>query len=164
MKRKLFIATFVVISLIFTGNFCKANSGVDVNIGINVPLPGLVITGQPALVVIPGTYVYYAPDIGAELFFYHDRWYRHHNGGWYISINYGGPWIVAREIPTAILKLPPGYRNIPPGLKRIPYGHVKENWQTWERDKYWDKHQWRWDNGDSKSGKGNSPGKGRHWK
>ena len=162
MKRKLIIIIiFAAISLIFMGNFYRANAGVDVSIGINIPLPGLVITGQPALVVIPGTYVYYAPDIGAELFFYHSHWYRLHNSGWYVSINFGGPWIVAREVPHAIRNLPPGYRNIPPGYPRFPYGHIKKTWETWERNRYWDKRQWLRDNNNFKRDKGRAKGHGR---
>jgi hypothetical protein len=136
------IVTILCVAIAFffmvMGHFYKATAGnVDVNIGIKIPLPGLVIAGPPALVVIPGTYVYLAPDVGADMFFYHDNWYRHHDGGWYISLDFNGPWRVVREVPRVIVNLPPDYRHIPPGNERIPYGHVKSNWKTWEREKYW---------------------------
>lgn len=153
------------ITLFFMGNPYKAIAGVDVNIGINIPLPRLVISGPPALVVVPGTYVYFAPDVGADMFFYHDHWYRRHNGGWYLSLGFNGPWRGVREVPRDIVNLPPDYRHIPPGHERIPYGHVKSNWKTWEREKYWHKHEWkseeRFDRSPDEGRRGGSKGKHR---
>jgi len=63
------------------GLFTPAMSSAEVNINIDIPLPGLVIPAPPALVVIPGTYVYYPPDVQTDIFFYHGYWYRPYRGG-----------------------------------------------------------------------------------
>ena len=72
-------------------------AGVNVNIGIGIPLPHVVIHSPPPVVVIPGTYAYFAPDVGVEIFFYHGFWYRPHRGHWYRADGYNGPWINIRR-------------------------------------------------------------------
>ena len=47
----------------------------QINIGINIgtpppPPPPIVIAAPPQLVVIPGTQVFYAPDVPHKYFFY----------------------------------------------------------------------------------------------
>jgi hypothetical protein len=167
-KITIILSICAFVALFLMGNIYKAAAGdVDVNIGINVPLPGLVIAEPPALVVIPGTYVYFAPDVGADIFFYHDHWYRHHDGGWYIASGFNGPWRGVRRTPAAFVNLPPNYRRIPPGHQRMPYGHVKSNWRGWERERYWDKHEVRARGGFDQGGgpsEGRGRGKGKHWK
>jgi hypothetical protein len=111
-----------------------------VNVDINIGLPGLVISAPPALVVIPGTYVYYPPEVDADIFFFHGYWYRPYGGGWYIANAYNGPWrgVGPRHVPRALIDVPPAYRRIPPEHERMPYGMVRQNWRTWERDRHWD--------------------------
>ena len=60
-----------------------ATAGVSVN--ITIPLPGPVIPAPPGLIVVPGTYVYYPPEVGVDIFFYRGYWYRPYDGGWYIA-------------------------------------------------------------------------------
>ena len=74
------------------GLFNPGTSTAGVNVNISIPLPGLVIPAPPALFVIPGTYVYYPPDVNVDIFFYHGYWYRPYRGGWYIANGYNGPW------------------------------------------------------------------------
>ncbi len=117
------------------------NGAAEVNVSITVPLPGLVLSAPPALVVIPGTYAYYPPDVSVDIFFYHGYWYRPHGGHWYISRDYNGPWggVAVGRVPLALRRLPPGYRQGPAGYERRPYPEVRRNWRTWERDRYWDR-------------------------
>lgn len=148
MKKNIFGLLFLVTVFLITGAFClpDADAEVNVNIGINVPLPRLVISAPPAVVLIPGTYAYFAPDIEVDIIFYGGYWYRPHSGYWYRSVGYNGPWkyIVVDRVPRVLIDLPPGYRHIPPGHERIPYGHLKKNWRTWEREKHWDrKHEYK---------------------
>ena len=72
------------------------------------PPPPVVLQGSPILVQIPGTEVYYVPQIEAKLYFFQGRWYYHHNGFWYSSQDYTGPWA---HLPKA--KLPPPLAEIP---------------------------------------------------
>ncbi len=120
-----------------------SSAGVNVNVGINVPLPALEIAAPPAMVVIPGTYVYYAPDVDADIVFYHNYWYRPYGGRWYRAASYNGPWgfVAVNSVPGPILHLPPGYRHGHGGYERIPYGRVRGNWRAGERERRWDRHE-----------------------
>lgn len=111
---------------------------VDVHIGIGAPLPIVVIQEPPAVVLVPGMPVYYAPDVGINLFFYSGRWYRKHNGHWYIATYYNGPWayLSAQRVPAVFIHLPADYYRIPPGHQRIPYGHLKKHWKRWEKERH----------------------------
>jgi hypothetical protein len=133
MRRRM-VPCFLLLVLTFPG---AASAGVNVNINIGTQPPRLVIASPPALAVIPGTYVYVAPDLSAEMIFYQDSWYRPHAGRWYVSGSYNGPWKIVASPPPAIVGLPGNYRSLPPGHTRMPYGQVKENWRSWERDRHW---------------------------
>jgi hypothetical protein len=134
------IAFFVSV-LIPDAGFARVN----VNIGVNIPLPGFVFPAPPAVVLVPGSYVYAVPDADIDIVFYHGYWYRPHGNYWYRSASYNGPWrhMGHERIPAAIIGLPPDYRHVPPGHPHIPYGHLKNNWRDWERQKYWDTHEYR---------------------
>ncbi len=144
-----------VVSIFLGGFVClgatpNSIAGVNINIGtpdLNISIgtpPPVVIQSPPPMAVIPGTYVYIAPNVEVDILFYHGHWYRPHQGHWFIASTYNGPWthVAPARVPRPILDLPPGYRRLPPGHQRIPYKHVKENWQKWERQKHWhqDKH------------------------
>ena len=70
--------------------------------------PPVVVQGNPVLVQIPGTEVYYVPQLEARLYFFNGLWYYHHSGFWYNSQDYTGPWV---HLPKA--KLPPALAEIP---------------------------------------------------
>jgi hypothetical protein len=105
------------------------------------PLPPLLIPAPPPVVLIPGTYAYFAPDVDAELIFYGGFWYRPYRGGWYRASHYNGPWgfVNTKKVPGVLINLPPGYRSGPHGGQPIPHGQLKKNWKTWEQHKHWDK-------------------------
>jgi hypothetical protein len=115
--------------------------------------------------VIPGTYVYFAPEVDVDVLFYHGYWYRPYQGHWYRSGSYNGKWvyITPERVPRVLINLPPDYRRVPPGLQRIPHGQFKKNWKTWERDKYWEKHGGReWHGEKWEHDEGHGKGRGRH--
>jgi len=139
--RRMIVSTTVALSLLLT--VAAAGLALDIDIGgldieIGAP-PRAEFAGPPELVPIPGRYVYFVPDIDYDLFFYHSRWYRLHKGRWFRSENYAGPWEHVREVPPALIDLPPDYRSIPRGYSRIPYGELRNNWERWEREKYFDR-------------------------
>jgi hypothetical protein len=145
MKRTAFIPFFaglVIAAAVLLSPF-KGTAGVNVNVGINVPLPAVEIDARPAVVLIPGTYAYYVPDVDTDIIFYHDYWYRPYSGRWYRSTGYNGPWafVSVNRVPAPLLHLPPGYRHMRPGHERIPYGQLKKNWRSWERERHWDRHE-----------------------
>ncbi len=114
----------------------------DAGIGLvaAIPLPRLGIAAPPALAVVAGTSVYFAPGVQAELFFYHGNWYRPYDGEWYVSAEFGGPWghVAIGNVPPPLVDLPPDYRNGAIGCRPMPYSVVKRNWMRWEEEGYWD--------------------------
>jgi hypothetical protein len=134
MKKLLVLLFFCTVVV-----FSAAPGAAEVNVSISIPLPGFVFPAPPGLIVVPGTYVYYPPEAGVEIFFYHGYWYRPYNGAWYIANGYNGPWRSVRSVPRPVRALPAGYRGLPPRHDRVPYPEVKKNWKTWERERYWDK-------------------------
>jgi len=143
MKKQLFAAIGVCSLLIAFNLISPLKGNAEVNVNVTIPLPGLVISAPPAMVVVPGTYVYYPPDVSVDIFFYHGYWYRPYRGAWYIANGYNGPWHVVgvAYVPRAVIGVPPHYRRVSSGYERIPYGTVRGNWHAWERDRYWEKHE-----------------------
>ncbi len=145
MKTKFLTVFCFSILLLILGIFHPAAANAGVNVNISIPLPGLVFAGPPAMMVIPGTYAYFAPDVEADVFFYHGCWYRPYRGRWYISLEYNGPWgsVAVGQVPSVLINLPPSYRHVPPGYERMPYGMVRRNWRGWEEERYWDNYSRR---------------------
>ncbi|MBI4849703.1 MAG: hypothetical protein HY808_14230 [Nitrospirae bacterium] len=138
----------------------SADAEVNVNINIGPP-PVFAIPAPPEVIVIPGTYVYFVPDIDVDIIFYHGYWYRPHRDHWYRAGSYNGPWdyIVRERMPVVILNLPPDFRHKPPRHSRIPYGHLKKNWSGWEKERHWDDDHRHRDNDNDHEGRGKGKGK-----
>ncbi|HUJ19290.1 MAG TPA: hypothetical protein VL197_15000 [Nitrospirota bacterium] len=141
--KKSVTALGTVVFILALGLSLPATVGAGVSVNVTIPLPPLVLPAPPPLVVIPGSYVYYPPEVGVDIFFYHGNWYRPYRGGWYIAHDYNGPWrtVGPGRVPRVILGVPHDYRRIPPRYARMPYGEVQHNWRTWERDRRWDHEQ-----------------------
>jgi len=168
---KVWVLSVLLGGLVSLGAVTDSIAGVNINIGtpdLNISVgtpPPVVIQSPPPMAVIPGSYVYMAPNVGVDILFYHGQWYRPHEGHWFSAHSYNGPWvhIAPARVPRAILDLPPGYRRPPPGYQRIPYEHVKGNWGRWEREKHWHQDKgWRgdWRGGHEEAGRGHE-GHGR---
>ena len=159
MKRSFSIifALTVLVSAITLMSPVQGNAGIPLP-----PLPPLVIPAPPPLFVIPGTYVYYPPDVDVDIFFYHGYWYRPYGGGWYRAGAYNGPWrtVSPNRVPRALISVPPAYRHVPPGHERLEHGRVQKNWRTWEKERHWDNP--RGGNGGPGRGKGKGRGRGNH--
>ncbi len=151
-----FLASLAAVAAWFTFMAAApaADAGVDVDIHVGVPLPRLVIPAAPFLIVIPGTYVYYPPDVDADILFYHGYWYRSYRSRWFISAEYNGPWKAVKKVPHAVRTVPAHYRGAPSQYERVPYGDVRRNWRAWEKDRHWDKRGEGQDEGRGK-GRGN---------
>jgi hypothetical protein len=121
-----------------------ADAGMEIGVGINIGLPLVTFAEPPEMVVIPGSYVYYVPNIQDEVFFYQGIWYRHWGDGWRSSRDYNGPWgyVGPRYVPRPFLRLPPGYRQWAVH-ERVRYNDLNTNWRRWEKERYWEKkHDW----------------------
>lgn len=139
----------VALTMSFPPESHGGNSSFNLSIGINVPgavgVPGpppLAITAPPPVVVVPGTYVYAAPTVSADMFFYRGYWYRPYDNYWYRARYYGGPWahVAPAYVPGAVVNVTNyGYRHVA-RAQYIPYSHVKKNWRKWERQRHWDRY------------------------
>jgi hypothetical protein len=113
------LATLAVAGSILVSAASAAASDVEIHIGLGIPSvrPPIVITTPPQLVVVPGTSVYYAPEIPANFFFYKGRYYSAVNNIWSRAPAYNGPWVVIQigQVPPPILSVPVEYYKIPPG-------------------------------------------------
>lgn len=59
--------------------------------------------------------VYYAPDLGHDLFRYGNQFYAYHNGTWQRGDRINGPWKVIKNPPRAFYNIEPTYFKSPPG-------------------------------------------------
>lgn len=121
-----------------------AEAGLNIGLGINIDLPIFTFQAPPELVVIPGSYVYYVPDVDVDILFYEGHWYRYWNDRWHRSRHYNGPWasIGPSYVPAPFLRLPPDYRHRAIH-KRMHYDDVNRHWRRWEKERYWEqKYDW----------------------
>ena len=82
-----------------------ATVSVEINIG-----------RRPALAVVPGTSVYYAPHVSYNYFAYGGRFYVYQHDVWLAARAYNGPWAVVaiERVPRPILGVPVAYYKAPP--------------------------------------------------
>ena len=125
----------------------------QVSVGVGIAVPGfsigINIPSYPELVPIPGYPVYYAPQLGVNLFFYDGLYWTLAEDNWYYSSWYDGPWYLVQPelVPAFILRVPVGYYRRPPsyffGWNRAAPPRWGEHWgRGWERKRRgWD----RWD-------------------
>jgi hypothetical protein len=143
-KNKFLLILICLGFLVLTG--FASQSDARVNVGININIPGFTFSAPPVMAVIPGTYVYFAPDAGIDILFYGGYWYRPYDGRWYRSRHYDGPWgyVTHERVPRAIIGLPPDYRHTYREYPRRSYREFHRNWHTWESNRYWEKDKaWR---------------------
>ena len=124
-------------------------AGAQVNVQVQIQMPpALIFSSPPQVVVLPGTYIYVVPDIDQDVFFFEGWWWRPWNGHWYRSQYYDRGWGYYSSTPGFYREVPQDWRNEyrshqwrgqPWQYERIPHDQVQKNWNSWERDKYWEK-------------------------
>jgi hypothetical protein len=119
-----------------------------VNVDVNISLPPIVFAAPPELIVIPDTYVYVAPDIDEDLFFWNGWWWRLWEGRWYRSQYYNQDWVYYDDIPSFYFDVDPDWRGYYRGhnwyghrwdYQRIPNQQLQQNWKSWQNDRHWEK-------------------------
>lgn len=144
MKRLLFCIVLLALSAGFSPS---AMAKSDVNISISAP-PPIVFVQPPELIVLPGTYVYAAPDITADIFFYGGWWWRPWEGRWYRSRDYRSGWTHHKSVPTFYAAIPSNWRNYYSerrwegndwNYQRLPCQLVQSKWKGWELNNHWEK-------------------------
>ena len=141
---KLLFSVVAAMFLVVAGFSARSEARVNVNVGINLPL--FSFSAPPPLVVIPGTYAYFAPDADVDIVFYQGFWYRPYEGRWFRSRGYNGPWgyIAPGRVPGVLLEISPDFRHRYHDRGRIEYRDFKRNWKRWDRNKHWDRDEhWR---------------------
>jgi hypothetical protein len=135
MNWKQITSSAVIASTAGLLHVMSAHAG-DVSVGINIGFPApppvvvgpppvvvappprhVVVAEPPQVVVVPGSHVYYAPYADFDLFVYGGRFYRFHDGHWFIAGSHHGPWryVVGQRVPPPVLAVPVAYYKIPPG-------------------------------------------------
>jgi hypothetical protein len=150
---------FVLGALLMAAVAAPAHAQVRVGVDIGIRLPG-----PPALVVVPGAPVYYAPRAPANVFFYDHQYWVFNDSGWYAGPTWNGPWaaIEPRYVPPPILRVPVRYYHAPPprwkGWRRdVPpqwEAHYGREWREEARERNWREREERW----WREGKGCPPG------
>jgi hypothetical protein len=152
--RRLVLAVVIVLALA-----APALAQVHVDVGIRLP-------GPPALAVIPGAPVYYAPRAPANIFFYGHQYWLFHGNGWYAGPSWNGPWAFVDPIylPAPILRVPVRYYHVPPPAWRGWHreapprwdGHWGRSWHEAAHERSWREHEERW------KGQGHHDDRDRH--
>jgi hypothetical protein len=120
-KVILFVASVFVLMLVPVPTM----AGVHVDIGIGLPPP--IVAAPPDMILMPeAPGVYFAPDIGVDLFFWNGWWWRPWRGHWYRSRYYDRDWGY--------------YRHGVPGF----YRHVNPGWRGYYRSHRWNGRHWNY--------------------
>jgi len=124
-----------------------AMAAVDISIGISLP-PPIVFAAPPELIVLPDTYVYVAPDIDVDFYFWNGWWWRFWEGRWYRSRYYNRGWGYYNNVPSFYFDVDPGWRGYYRDhnwhghrwdYERIPDRRLQQNWKSWQNDRHWER-------------------------
>lgn len=123
---RIFLLRYLVVALLLLGISGRdAAAGVSLSVNIGPP----VMVGAPsAMVMVPGTRVYFAPGLDVDIFFYGGYWWSPRGDRWYRSTDYGGPWRMAARgsVPRSVYRVPRDYREVYAQERHIPYGQWKK--------------------------------------
>jgi hypothetical protein len=102
----------------------------SVHVRVSAP-PPIVFPAPPHLIMVPGSDVYYAPDIEDEILYSRGYYWRPYEGRWYRARSHGGPWhhMDRRRVPRGVYGLPPGYRHDYNGGPRFHHGAVERQYR-----------------------------------
>ena len=128
-------------------------SGADVHIGVNIgapPPPPIVLEAPPPLVAVPGSPVYYAPELPYNVFYYDGHYYTLHDEAWFSAASFSGPWgfVAVAHVPRPILAVPVSYYRVP-----------RRHWRKHRGRPRWDRDD---DSSDYSSDDDHRRGRGRH--
>ena len=109
------------------------------HVRVRVPVPPPVFfPAPPQLVLIPGSDMYYAPDIEDEIVFSRGYYWRPYEGRWYRSRYHSGPWhhMERRMVPRGVIGLPPDFRHHYHDGPRFHYEAVERQYRGGGRPHY----------------------------
>jgi len=146
--RKLFFGTILLAMAIFPPAMTIA--GVDVSVGISIPLPpAIVFEAPPDVIALPDANgVYAVPGISIDLFFWNGFWWRPWEGRWYRSPYYDRDWVYYNAVPQFYFYVDPYWRGYYQNhnwhghiwnYQPIPHAQLQHNWKGWQGSRYWEK-------------------------
>jgi hypothetical protein len=129
------------------------SAAAEVNVNVNLGPPPVAVAQPPAVVLVPGSRVYFVPEVNYDVFFYNGYWWSPRGDRWYRARDYSGPWrpIPARIVPPPVHRVPRDYRRVYMHERHIPYGQ-------WRREHNPGRHR-GWD---GRGGRGEHRGRGEH--
>ncbi len=145
MKKLLFGTIVLALVSVFP---ITTMAGVDVSVGISIPLPPPVtFEAPPPVVALPDTEgVYVAPGVSVDIFFWNGFWWRPWEGRWYRSPYYDRGWAYFNHVPRFYSNVDPYWRgnyqnhnwhghiwNYQP----IPHAQLQQNWKSWQSNRSW---------------------------
>lgn len=86
---------------------------VDVNIGIGIPGPPIILPGPPEFIMPPALGFYLAVGAPVDLYRVHDAYFLFHGDRWYRGTYYNGPW------------RPVKYSHLPKSLRLHSYDEIR---------------------------------------
>jgi hypothetical protein len=135
----------ILLSLLL-GPALPAHAQVSIGIGTPNLSIGINLPGYPEFARVPGYPVYYAPQVGYNLFFYDGLYWAYYGDNWYASSWYNGPWgfVSPMYVPAYVLRVPVRYYRAPPPYFRGWPHDAPPRWgqyygQHWEKERHgWD--------------------------
>lgn len=106
-----FLAAAVVAISLASAAWGEVN--VDVNIGIGIPGPPIVLPGPPEFIMPPSLGFYLAVGAPVDLYRVHDTYFLFHGNRWYRGTYYNGPW------------RPVKYNHLPKSLRRHSHDEIR---------------------------------------
>ena len=142
--KKVFLGT-LLLALVFV---LPVPTMARVDVSVDISLPPIVFAAPPALIVLPGTYIYVVPDYDEDIFFYDGWWWRSWEGRWYRSHYYNRGWSYYRNVPSFYFDVDPGWRGYYRErnwyghrweYERIPERRLQQNCKSWNNNRHWEK-------------------------
>ena len=117
----------ILVALLAAAPLLDAAAGVRVS--VNLGPPPIVVAQPPAMVMVPGSAVYFVPDVDYDVFFYSGFWWSPRGDRWFRARVYNGPWRVVprRVVPPPLFRVPRDYRRVYLRERHVPYGQ-------WQRE------------------------------
>ena len=131
--------------LLVCGAANEASARVDVGINVNLGPPPIVAPAPQAMVIVPGSQVYFVPGLEFDVFFHNGYWWSPRGDRWYRARDYDGPWRIVerRYVPRPVVRVPRGYRQMYQRERNIPYGEWRRDRDRYERREHGDRDGYR---------------------
>jgi hypothetical protein len=141
----------LILMSLLLGPALPAHAQVSIGIGTPNLSIGINLPGYPQFARVPGYPVYYAPQVGFNLFFYDGLYWAFYGDNWYASSWYNGPWgmVSPMYVPVYVLRVPVRYYRAPPPYFRGWPHDAPPRWGQ-HYGNHWEQERHGWDNWDRK--------------